>query len=121
MTEKSVFNIVPKDFVENQEITLDLEVCIDYVKPSCKIEVVQSPDGPDYNLFVPKVRTKELIVRQVTTDGTEDVAEGPVFEQSLSAFANWKKDTEKLLDECAKLDFSMWKVPKLCKKNPEDE
>ena len=40
MTEKSVFNIVPKDFVENQEITLDLEVCIDYVKPSCKIEVV---------------------------------------------------------------------------------
>ena len=61
--EKSVFHIVPQDLVEKQEITTDLQVYIDFIKPSCKIEVMKPTDSQNYEIFVPKVRTKELIVK----------------------------------------------------------
>ena len=37
------------------------------------------------------------------------------FYKDKSVFAKWREDTPKLLDECARLDFNMWKVPKICK------
>ena len=59
---------------------MDLQVCIDFVKPSCKLEVMHGSRSSDYTLFVPKVRTKEFVVKKATSINVlED--EGPVFDK----------------------------------------
>ena len=87
--DKSVFHIIPQDFVDKQDISMDLQVCIDFVKPSSKIEVMQASETPRYSLFVPKVRTKEFAVKQVSSDGADDGDKGRKFVLEQSAFAGW--------------------------------
>ena len=111
----SQFYIVPNNYGEEEEITLDLKVFTDYVKPTCKVEVARGSRSSRYATFVPLVRQKEFIVQQVELDEERAVTEEKPFYKDQSVFKKWREDTPALLDECARLDFKHWKVPKFCK------
>ena len=111
----SHFYIVPPNYGEEEEITQDLKVFTDYVKPTCKVEVVRGSRSSGYTTFVPLVRQKEFIVQQVELDEERAVVEERTFYKEQSVFKKWREDTPKLLDECARLDFGHWKVPRICK------
>ena len=59
----SQFYIVPNNYGEEEEITLDLKVFTDYVKPTCKVEVARGSRSSRYTTFVPLVRQKEFVVQ----------------------------------------------------------
>ena len=54
----SLFYIVPNNYGENEgeEISSDLKVFTDYVKPTCKVELMRGSKSAPYNTFVPLVR-----------------------------------------------------------------
>ena len=101
---------------------------VDLVKPTAKLEMMRvssfSSERHQEEIlwlcpFVPRYRVAEFEVasaKGVPIKTTEKSKSGKrVFSKNRSAFRAWIEDDEEILEECTRLDWQWWKIPRLCK------
>ena len=116
------FNIVPADV--NSYVSGDMVCYADFVKPTCKVELMMVSDNSSQNApviyqhpFVPQVNLKNLKRKFIVHEDGKTAADKnlDVFVKELSIFKPWKEDNDRTYEECWTMDFKYWKVDKICK------